>query len=110
MSFETKITVVKVLEPKDIIGEDFILDSGEKIPKCPFFSEGDEFIVNKWGEKPEKFCQFAFYSISKFVDVLRLGGGYDDWTGKDTLYGVCHDGIRPVCFKIQRLENKEKEG
>ncbi len=104
MPFETKITVVRILEPKDIIGEDFILDSGEKITKCSFFTEGDEFIVGKNGKMPDGFCQFAFYSISKFVEILRLGGGFDDWTGKDTLYGVCHDGIRPVCFKIQRLE------
>ncbi|MHA1365325.1 MAG: TIGR04076 family protein [Candidatus Heimdallarchaeota archaeon] len=75
---KVKITVVKVFEPKDIIGKDFILESGEKIPKCPFFKEGNEFIVNKWGEQPEGFCQFAFHSISKFVDILRLGGGYDD--------------------------------
>ena len=109
MPYKTKITVVKIFEPKDVIGEDFILESGKKIPKCSFFKEGDEFIVNEYGEKPEKFiCQFAFYSICKYVDILRLGGGYDDWTGKDTLYGVCRDGIRPVCFKIQRLEeNKE---
>ena len=104
MSYRTKISVVKVFEPKDIIGEIFILEKGEKIPKCGFFDEGDEFTVNKWGEKPDGFCQFAFYSISKFVDILRLGGGHDDWTGKDTLYGVCHDGIRPVCFKIERLK------
>jgi hypothetical protein len=40
-----KITVVKVFEPKDIIGQDFILESEEKIPKCPFFKEGNEFLV-----------------------------------------------------------------
>ena len=110
MPTKTKITVVKVFEPKEIIGEDFIRESGKPIPKCPFFKEGDEFFVNEFGEMPEKFCQFAFISISKFVDILRLGGGYDDWTGKDTMYGVCHDGIRPVCFKIQRIEeDKVKE-
>lgn len=108
MSYELKITVVKVFEPKDIIGKDFILETGEKISKCGFFDEGDEFIVPKSGKMPEGFCQHAYHSIYKFIDVLRLGGGYDDWTGKGTLYGVCHDGIRPVCFKIQRLEENKK--
>ena len=49
----------------------------------------------------------SFYEI-KILFQLTLGGGIDDWTGKDTLYGVCHDGIRPVCFKIHRLKDNEK--
>ncbi|MFW9772031.1 MAG: TIGR04076 family protein [Candidatus Heimdallarchaeota archaeon] len=108
MSFSLKITVVKVFEPKDIIGNDFIRESGKLIPKCGFFNEGDQFIIPETGAMPEKFiCIHAFNAINKHVEVLRLGGSIEDWTGEDTIFGVCPDGIRPVIFKIERIK-KEK--
>ncbi len=104
MTYKVKITVEKVCEPKDIIGKDFIRESGKPIPKCGFFSEGDQFIILETGAMPEEFiCQHAFYAINKHVEVLRLGGRIEDWTGDDTIYGVCHDGIRPVIFKLERI-------
>jgi uncharacterized repeat protein (TIGR04076 family) len=108
MSYSLKITVEKVCEPKDIIGKDFIRESGKPIPKCGFFKEGDQFIVPKTGAMPENFiCQHAFYAINKYVEVLRLGGSIEDWTGKDLIYGVCPDGIRPVIFKIERMRDEK---
>ena len=104
MSYPLKITVVKVFEPKEIIGNDFIRKSGQPIQKCGFFSEGDQFIVPETGAMPEGFiCIHAFQSINKHVEVLRLGGKIEDWTGDDTIFGVCSDGIRPVIFKIERI-------
>ena len=104
MNYPLKITVIKVCEPKDIIGKDFIRKSGQPIPKCGFFSEGDQFIVPNTGAMPEGFiCIHAFNAINKHVEVLRLGGSIEDWTGEDTIFGVCPDGIRPVIFKIERI-------
>jgi len=104
MNHALKITVVKVFEPKDIIGKDFIRESGKPIPKCGFFNEGDQFIVPETGAMREGFiCHHAFHAINKYVEVLRLGGSIDDWTGEDTIYGVCPDGIRPVVFKLEWL-------
>ena len=106
MPHRIKITVVKVFEPKDIIGKDFIRASGKPVPKCSFFEEGDQFLVPETGAMPEEFiCQHAFYAINKYVEVLRLGGSIEDWTGEDTIYGVCPDGIRPVIFKLERLKD-----
>jgi uncharacterized repeat protein (TIGR04076 family) len=98
-----KITVVRVFEPKDVIGEDFIKPDGKPIPKC-FLRQGQEFLVKDTGEKPEGFCEHAWWvSVYKSVSILRLGGGAPDWTGQDTIYTACPDGIRPVCFKIERI-------
>ena len=106
MNYPLKITVVKVFEPKEIIGEDFIRESGQPIQKCGFFCEGDHFIVPETGAMPEKFiCIHAFHAINKHVEVLRLGGSIEDWTGEDTIFGVCPDGIRPVIFKIERMKD-----
>ena len=104
MNHKIKITVEKIFEPKDVIGKDFVRESGKLIPKCSFFKEGDQFIVPETGAMPEDFiCQHAFFAINKYVEVLRLGGCIEDWTGEDTIYGVCPDGIRPVVFKLERF-------
>ncbi|KKL87077.1 hypothetical protein LCGC14_1938310 [marine sediment metagenome] len=98
-----KITVVKVFEPKDVIGHDFIRPSGESIPKCSFVKENQKFLVDEMLTPPEGFCPHAWYGIFKEIWMLRNGNGYPDWTGEDTLYATCLDGIRPVCFKIEKL-------
>lgn len=105
MNHTLRITVVRVMEPKDIIGKDFILETGKPIEKCGFFDEGDQFIVPESGLMPEGFCQHAYHSLYRYLDTLRLGGGYKDWTGEDVIYGACSDGIRPVIFKIERLKD-----
>ncbi|NPE08921.1 MAG: TIGR04076 family protein [Asgard group archaeon] len=94
---------MKVFGPKEIIGKDFILLSGKPIQKCGFFDEGDKFIVPKTGIMSEGFCQHAYYAIYRSLDFIRLSGGYKDWTGEDVIYSACSDGIRPVCFKLERI-------
>ncbi len=105
MTNKVKIEVIKQFEPKDIIGEEFIRTSGKPITKC-FLKEGLEFEVGETGDMPEGFCHHAWYGIYKNVEFLKYGGKLSDWTGEDTIYGVCPDGIRPVIFKIQRIEEE----
>lgn len=100
-----RITVVKVFEPKDVIGEDFIRESGEPIPKCGFVRENQVFMVDEMFTVPKGFCPHAWYGIFKELWMLRNGNGYPDWTGKNTIFATCPDGIRPVCFKIEKLES-----
>ena len=54
-----RITVVKVFEPKDVIGEDFIRESGEPITKCGFVEEKQVFIVDEMLTVPKGFCPHA---------------------------------------------------
>ena len=103
MAHDVKITVVKQFEPKDIIGEDFIRESGKPITKC-YMKENREFFVKETGDMPDDFCHHAWYGIYKNVEFLRYGGKHEDWTGEDTIYGVCPDGIRPVIFRIERIK------
>ncbi|NPD90195.1 MAG: TIGR04076 family protein [Asgard group archaeon] len=102
MSYNVKVTVVKQFEPKDIIGEDFIRESGKPITKS-FMKENQEFEVKETGDMPEGFCYHAWYGIYKSVEFLRFGGRYQDWTGENTIYGVYPDSIRPVIFKLERM-------
>ena len=100
-----RITVMKVFEPKDVIGEDFIRESGEPIPKCGLLQQNQVFDVDEMLNMPPGFCPHAWYGIFKEIWMLRMGKGYPDWTGENTIFGSCPDGIRPVCFKLEKMEN-----
>ena len=98
-----KITVIKKFGPEDVIGEQFIRPNGLPIEKC-YLEEGREFWVNDSMDMPEDFCHHAWFGLYKNISVLKYGGGFPTWTGKDMIYSACPDGIRPVCFKIERIE------
>lgn len=98
-----KITVIKQFGPKDVLGHDFIRPDGRPIEKCGM-TEGLEFIVNDSMDMPDGFCHHAWYGLYKNISILLCGGGFPDWTGENMIYTACPDGIRPVCFKIERID------
>ena len=102
--YRVKITVVKKFTPKDVIGRDYIRpESGKPIPPC-HLQEGQEFLFTETGQMPQDFCPNAWYGIFNEVSLLTCGGSYPDWTGKDTIYATCPDGIRPVIFRLDRIK------
>ena len=100
-----KITVLKrMLNPE--LAEIY---SGVEVTKCPYFTEGQEFIGSLF-EKPQNFCDWAWNDIYKVVSALNLGvnystGVFDNWMKEDNVMVVCcTDGLRPVSFKVERIE------
>ena len=75
---------------------------------CPCFTEGQEFIVGL--EKPPGFCDWAWNDILKFVTVLLTGGNFskdifEDWMQDEkTMIACCTDGIRPVVFRLEKID------
>lgn len=80
-----------------------------KVDLCPTFKEGQEFIASF--DMPDGFCGSAWNDISKYVMTLISGGNFskdffDGWMKDDNqMIACCSDGIRPVVFKIERIEN-----
>ena len=99
-----KITVLKTNLNEDLAKE----YCQNEVTACPLFSEGQEFIAGF--EKPEGFCDWAWNDIHKFVAVLLSGGNFSKghfkgWMRDDkTMIAYCTDGIRPVTFKIERID------
>lgn len=54
-----------------------------------------------------KFCAEARHAISHYVYAALQGGAImHGWTNDETvMVTCCNDGVRPVIFKIQRLED-----
>lgn len=103
---KVKITVLKALKPQEILGEDAPLntETGEPHVKCPIHEVGQEFYVTHNYDKPEGFCPGAWSDIRETVSVIHLGGTFYPWLAENEMIKCCTDGLRPVIFRIERLE------
>ncbi|MBE2190315.1 MAG: TIGR04076 family protein [Candidatus Kapabacteria bacterium] len=76
-------------------------------PKCDSFEDGQVFIVENMVRPPEDFCAWAWIDLQRSIQTLLRGGNFSDtgWMKKDNvLIACCSDGIRPVVFKIERMD------
>ncbi|MHA2230600.1 MAG: TIGR04076 family protein [Candidatus Thorarchaeota archaeon] len=98
---EIKITVLKVFTPEDVFGKEYVRTDGTVVEPC-HLKEGQEWITNGF-TIPEGFCRWAFADFRKDFHMLAFGGNMTG-TPKGIQYTSCSDGKRPVCFKLERLE------
>jgi uncharacterized repeat protein (TIGR04076 family) len=98
-----KITVLKRMLNQEL-ADDYCK---EETGPCEVFTEGQEFIYDHSGEgsKPENFCEWAWNDMYKSVITLASKGTFGLWMKDDkTIITCCTDGIRPVVFKVQRID------
>jgi len=74
---------------------------------CPVHKGGQEYFVSHNYDKSEGFCPGAWSDIRETVSVPHLGGTYYPWLKDNEMIKCCTDGLRPVIFKIERLEKLE---
>jgi uncharacterized repeat protein (TIGR04076 family) len=98
-----KITVIKRFSPEDVFNHEYKTPNGVKVDKCSL-KEGQEWISEN-GEMPEDFCSWAWVDLSRSIHVLRFGGNFKNWAEDGVMYNACSDGVRPVCFKLERIED-----
>ena len=98
-----KITVVKKLNNKDIFGDNPPVGF-TSTPECARVELGQEFISEE-GKFPPGFCSWAFADIHRDITHLRLGGNFRWMKEEGTMLACCTDGVRPVIFKLERIED-----
>lgn len=98
-----RITVVKCFSPEDVFGHGYKTPNGTEVKKCSF-DEGQEWISEN-GEMPESFCSWAWTDLARSIHVLRFGGNFSTWAEEGVMYNACSDGVRPVSFKLERIED-----
>ncbi|MBN2334848.1 TIGR04076 family protein [Candidatus Bathyarchaeota archaeon] len=97
---DVKITVAAKLRPGKIFDE---LAAGNVNPDCDAVKLGAEYI-SKSLKMPEGFCSWAWADIQRDVAHLALGGDFR-WINKPgSMVSCCTDGLRPVVFKLERIE------
>jgi uncharacterized repeat protein (TIGR04076 family) len=102
-----KITVLKRVDPSVIFDGEVpnLPGTDEKYGICTFYEDGQEFIVESDGSMPGGFCKWAWRDISRSLSVIQWGGNYSPALPDGVAIACCNDGIRPVSFKLERVED-----
>lgn len=78
-----------------------------KLQKCPCHNVGDTFITDF--RKPESLCSDAWCCMEKYVFALAHTNEplfWNDWAKRGKAVVCCNDGLRPVTFLIEALDEK----
>ena len=96
-----KITVLAKLRLGEDIFNKYSMPSVDL--DCKRVNVGEEFIVENIN-MPKSFCSWAWADIQRDVVHLALGGDFDWIKDKGVAISACTDGLRPVIFKLERIE------
>ena len=96
-----KITVLKRCLVEDLVNE-YAADKS-KLVLCAKFKEGQEFMLDG-ANIPPNFCSWAFADIQRDIVAMLHGANYPWMKQKGTIISCCTDGLRPVFFKIERID------
>lgn len=100
MTVKCKITVLKTTFQAELART----YCQEWLGPCSIFTEGQEFILDHPWQMPDGFCSTAWGDIFKNVQTICLGGDFPSSQRAGTNISCCVDGVRPVIFKIERMD------
>ena len=101
-----KITIISRKIEQELINE-YLVDKYQSLGLCDIFSDGQEFVLEKWGdlyEVPEGFCASAWADIRKDILLIASGGNMHGIKQPGKLITSCRDWFRPVLFKVERIQ------
>jgi uncharacterized repeat protein (TIGR04076 family) len=108
MKHKCKITVLRREFFQDLAKEYL---ANPAAGKCNLFDDGQEFILEQgdfFHLMDGKFCSEAWDAISRYVYAALQGGSImRGWTKDEkVMISCCSDGVRPVIFKIERIDEE----
>jgi len=71
---------------------------------CDKVKIGDTFTYGDGDNVPANFCPWAWADINRDVEALKNGANFGWIKPGGTSIACCTDGLRPVIFKIERIE------
>jgi uncharacterized repeat protein (TIGR04076 family) len=99
---KVKITVLKRTKHLNLVEE---YGNREMIESpCEVFKDGEEFVI-EGTRKPDGFCDWAWHDIWSVIIALSYGANFPWHTKPGTAIACCTDGMRPVIFKLERIED-----
>jgi len=96
---KARITVLKCMDNRRIQEQEHIEGRGGP---CDAFEVGQTFVAG-W-DVPNGFCSFAYADIHDDLVMIQCGGSPDHIGPEHTAISCCRDGLCPVVFKIERLD------
>jgi len=103
-----KITVVKRAAHVDLLKQYMNTDDfPQATGPCEVMQDGQEFIMDGlFARRPETFnCQGAWNDIQRNLASVMYGGDLPWIRQPGTVVASCSDGLRPVSFLIERVED-----
>jgi len=101
---KVKIKVLDKYLASNLIQEYVKEDQKAGFDLCDIVNVGDEFVLDE-PNMPEGFCPWAWADINRDVISMMSGGSFP-WIEKEGVaIASCTDGLRPVMFLIQRIED-----
>lgn len=103
-----KITVLKK-SYTPALAEQYL--ANPQVGPCAVFEEGQEILIDKNAyfsmQIPSGFCAEAWHAVAHYVYAALQGGAImDGWTNDPkVMIACCNDGVRPVIFKIERIDD-----
>jgi len=105
---QARITILKRTFHRDLVDE-YVQDeeSRRQFGKCFVFEEGQTFVSEDWPSKPDGFCERAWPDIRHEVAMVMYGASIPWIEEPGYTITCCNDGLRPVIFLIERVEDDE---
>ena len=100
---KVKITVIKKIDRKEMFGENPPAAT-DGASQCERLETGQEFIFDG-NECPSGFCPWAFADIQRDLIHVLFDGSFPWIKEKGIGISCCTDGLRPVIFKIEKVED-----
>jgi len=76
---------------------------GRAFDVCGTFADGQ--VLETGACKPDRFCSWAWADVQRDVTMMRPVGALDCLIHPGTRLSACIDGIKPVVFLLERLQN-----
>ena len=103
-----KITVMKTEYYPDLVEDVDQSVLPTPFGPCPIFKVGDVYTVRDVDHIPNGFCSWAWADIERDVAMILFGATPQPYLkNRHSMYSSCDEGLRPVVFKIERVELKE---
>lgn len=100
---KVKITILKRLHHQDLIDEYLLEEKRDAYTPCYRFTDGQEFIIDSL-DMPEGFCPWAWADIHREIISVMLNADFPASKDPGCIIASCTDGLRPVIFKVERVE------
>jgi len=102
-TYRIKITVLRRFVPSEVFKESPVTPIGT-FEACELYEDEQEFVIEEDLRIPDGFCQAAWHTIYGTVRTLAFGGNLPWHEEKGVAVVCCFDGLRPVVFKLERIQ------
>lgn len=101
---KVKITVLKTLYHKELVKEYLLPEHHTTYSSCYRHYVGQIFVIDGF-DKPEGFCSWAWADIHRELVSVMFNADFPNFKGKGIIIASCTDGLRPVIFKLERIDS-----